>query len=602
MVVYLSCSLQMKMLVILMALMTFQSTISYSPCRSNYCPPIPEKERIIVGREFPLKNVGFVEHGCHCRQHLNIYTICFNFKDRAIPCQRFPTNVKVLTSILILKSTFITEIVRGDFDNLKNVEDMTIDGNQKLLNIQPFVFQNMTKLTTLSFIFNPSLLSLHPDTFQGLVNLKELNLVKNGLHSIQQLSVTLKANILPKLYKLNLNENVFKNISEFDFQPMEGSSLEELNMILCGIEHIHPRSLKPLKKLAALRIGENRIDFDLLFDMLHESLDIGIDLQLLDLSSSGFRTYKHRSLFEIVAKSNISSLILARNQFDVLDNETFPFFMPNLISLDLTDVSAQSINDQAFTNLPNLRTLILAKNKLSFFGASKQLPKLTYLDLESNTDVFGGEFFLTRSEFKEMRLEYLSLENTRLILLIRTDFGNLPHLRILNLKKCDILKIENHTLEGLQKLKVLNLEDNRIFRTWEMFHLEMFKGLGNLEEIFLGGNDITTLTTTSGYLLKHLVNLKYLGLRKNSIQRISHRDFATLKQLRVVDISENYLLAWDSRVFLNNNIEKLDVSVNKIAYLSGAMLRDFQNLTYIKSIIIRLFVTVESKMRWVQIK
>ncbi|KAL3272573.1 hypothetical protein HHI36_014043 [Cryptolaemus montrouzieri] len=467
----------MDMLVLFLTLITFQSSTSLVPCISHYCPPIPEKGKITTDKEIPMKDVGDVEHGCHCRENPNVYTLCFNFKDKDIPCLGFPRNVKVVTAVLILKSTFITEIVRGDFINLENVEVMTLDGNQKLLYIQPFVFENMTKLTTLSFIFNPLLLSLHPDTFQGLVNLKELHLVKNGLHSIKQLSVTLKANILPKLYKLNLNENIFKNISEFDFHPMEGSSLVELNMILCGIEHIHPRALKPLKELAALRVGENRIDFDFLIDMLRETLDMGINLQLLDLYSSGFRTYKHRSLLEIVAKSNISTLILARNQFDILDNESFPLLMPSLISLDLSDVSAQSINNQAFTNLPNLRTLILAKNKLSFFGASEQLPNLTYLDLQENTDVYGWEFFLTRSEFKRMKLEYLSLENTRLILLTKTDFGYIPELRILNLKKCNILKIEDDTLSGLVNLKTLNLEDNRFFRVWVIFYFEIFRDL-----------------------------------------------------------------------------------------------------------------------------
>ncbi|XP_044759413.1 toll-like receptor 2 [Coccinella septempunctata] len=571
---------------LLFLLMGFQIASSMEICTSHFCPPILEKQKITVERELPVKLVGLDNTtGCICTEIPNVYTLCYNAEDKTTPCTRFPKTMKLHNDVLLLKSTYITELSYGDLYNMAHLKDLKIDSNQKLRHVDPFVFQNMTNLTVLSFIFNPQLTTLHPDTFQGLINLKELNLVKNGFHSIKILTVALKPSILPNLTKLGLNENVFRNVSEDDFEPMQGSNVEELNLILCAIKHIHSRSLGPLEKLQALRLGDNRFDVSELTNLLVDTLSMGADLKLLDLFSSGFRGSMPISVLEVIGRSNISYLILSRNQFDVIDNELFPIHMPNLNILDLSDVSAQQIHDQAFLHLPNLRTLILGKNRLSFFAASNHLPNLTYLDLRSNTDTDGWEFFLTKSEFRRMNLEYLDLQYTRLLLLSKTDFGYMPNLRILNLKNCSVVRIEDYTFKGLTSLKVMNLENNRFIKMWmsPRFEFDIFGGLGHLEVVLLGGNDITTMRSpTKRFLLKYLENIKHLGLNRNSLQTISSEDFASFTKLEILDISENHILSWDYRIFPHVKLRKFYGSLNKISYLSDAMLADFDSLESIK--------------------
>ncbi|KAK9885486.1 hypothetical protein WA026_010978 [Henosepilachna vigintioctopunctata] len=439
----------------------------------------------------------------------------------------------------------------------------------------------MSALTTLRFIFHPSLTYLDPNTFHGLVNLKVLHLVKSGVHSVGMLAQALKPSILPKLFELQLNENTFKNISQNDFSPMTGSSLTELTMISCGIEYIHPSSLGPFRELTDVSLGENRFDSTTLVGLLNETFNMRIDLQRLNLYASGFRVSLPADLSEIIAASNISDLILFRNQFDVIDNKTIPALMPNLISLDLSDVSAQTIDNHAFTNFPNLKTLILSNNRLSYFAASNYLSKLSYLELQENSDNYGSEFFLTRSEFHKMPLQSLDLKLSRLLLLTKTDFGYIPHLRTLNLKNCSIIRIEEETFKGLENLTFLSLENNMFFERWIMHHFDIFEGLGNLKILLLGGNDISHLRTPRGYLLKYLENLRTLGLNRNNLQVITYEDFAPLKKLERLDISYNFLIAWDDRIFLQNNLIYFKLSGNKLAYLSDGMVRDFHNLTFI---------------------
>lgn len=556
---------------------------SLQQCTSPFCPPEVEKKSITIEREPPLVFIGRdEENGCNCEEAPNVYSLCYNTNTK--PCSKFPKNMNITTKTFILKSTHITQLAYGDLYKLAHLEILTFDNNQYLESVQPFTFENMTNLTSISFISNPSLTFFSQNTFQGLVNLIELNLVKNGFQNIQSLSSALTPNSLPSLKKLNLNENFFQNITEYDFEPMEGSKLNELHLISCGIEYIHSDSLKPLKNVSILRLGSNRFDVQILVDLLNKTIDVGIDLTVLDLYLSGLRGSIPTPLLEVIAKSNISSLILERNQFDILDSKLFPVLMPELTTVDLTDVSAQTIQLQAFSKLPNLKTLILSKNKLSYFAASKYLPNLTYLDLKSNTNSYGTEFALTKSEFYRMKLQYLDLQFTRLLLLTKTDFGYMPYLRILNLQNCSIFRIENGTFEGMTNLQFLSLENNLFFQKWinPGIHFDLFGGLENLEILLMAENSISTLRISNKYLLKYLKNLKHLGLNKNYLQTLSKEDFASLTKLETLDISENRILTWDERVFPNAHLKKFFGYSNKLTRMSDAMLQDFEHLEYVQ--------------------
>ncbi|KAK9885484.1 hypothetical protein WA026_010976 [Henosepilachna vigintioctopunctata] len=323
------------------------------------------------------------------------------------------------------------------------------------------------------------------------------------------------------------------------------------------------------------------MNLEILLMLLNDIFTMGIDISLLDLYSSGFRNNLPIPLLEVVSKSNIRSLVLSRNQFDFIGNNTFPIRMPRLNSIDLSDVSLQMLHEEAFSHIPHLETLLLGKNRLSFFASSKHLSSLTHIDLHENSDAYGSEFILAKSEFHRLSLENLELQHTPLIFLRKPDFANMTQLKNLNLDNCSIVRMDDYVFQDLTSLKYLNLENNKIFYVCKRIPLHIWKGLENLEKLLLGGNGIFQLSAHSLYLFDYLENLKYLGLQRNSLTSIASKDFRSLPKLEVLDLSYNHIISWDDRVFLNNALKEFRGSANKLTYFSEAMLQDFYNLTNI---------------------
>ncbi|KAK9885487.1 hypothetical protein WA026_010979, partial [Henosepilachna vigintioctopunctata] len=110
-----------------------QRTKSFVTCRSEFCPPILKNDLITIDKGIAMKLVGIDERaGCSCRELPKVYTMCYNTNDKATPCIAFPKRVKLQTTGLLLKSTFIKEIRYGDFENLASLEFLALDANQQL--------------------------------------------------------------------------------------------------------------------------------------------------------------------------------------------------------------------------------------------------------------------------------------------------------------------------------------------------------------------------------------------------------------------------------------------------------------------------------------
>ncbi|KAJ8966207.1 hypothetical protein NQ314_003687 [Rhamnusium bicolor] len=500
----------------------------------------PKINPIENGEPAPIFLGRDASSGCLCREYPDIYVVCFG---RNL-CQRMPMGINITTPILKITSTHIFELKPGDFDSTPQLEALKIDGNYNLSKIFPGTFNaDLIKLTNLSISFNPKLKTLDPYSFEGLINLRILFLIKNGFSNVYDVTPSLSPLILPKLFKLSLNENNFINIFSSDFRPMENSSLEELNLVLCRLEEMDPDCFAPLKKLEVLRLGENSFNTTTITEVIATSIKLGIPLKLLNLYAVGFRKSPPKKLMEAIAKSNISNLNLSKNQFEVIRSDSFPY-MPNLHVLDLREVLALEINNDAFSNLPNLKTLMLSGNKLPTIPEGVLLGNLTYLDLQQNSNnlFYSSYFSIANGKFSNMKqLSYLNLNFNRLNHLLNTSFVGLTNLRILGLKNGTIYHIQNDTFAPMSNLVFLNLENNHFVKN-SPFGIEgdIFKGLGHLQVLLLGGCGISYLSKY-GNPFVHLKSLAHLGLERNQLTTLSPTDFSCL--------------------------------------LSGAMLDDFSNLT-----------------------
>lgn len=510
--------------------------------------------------------------GCYCKEDPGKLVICFGRET----CRKFPKDVTVRSELLRIKTTAIKMLQRGDLDNMTQLRTLEIEGNAKLHTIEPGVFANMDRLQNLSISYSEKLLKLAENVFDGLVNLQYLYLTQNGFTSIKDVAVALSPNYLPNIYKLALSENFFREVQEDDFEAMEGTPLMELNLVLCQIEYLHPNCLRPLRNLSALRLGENVFNTSTITDLIQRSVELEIPLRLLNLYSVGFRIEPPKKLIRAIARSNITNLSLARNQFELLRTESF-VSMPNLEILDLREVLVLNVSRDAFVNVPNLRTLLLSGNKLSFIPRGVLLEQLTYLDLSDNSgNVFVSSYFsLGKRRFIGMsKLTVLNLSYNRINGIANDTFEGLTNLVVLGLKNATIFYLGNNSFVFLRNLRFLNLENNPLDKTITLTK-EIFNGLENLEVLLLGGCSLSTLNSP----FDHLKSLQHLGLERNHLHSLAGEVFLPLVALRSIDISRNAFISWQQDTFRwNRNLKRVLASHNKFTYFSEAMIEDFSNL------------------------
>lgn len=512
------------------------------------------------------------ESGCTCREAFPKWIICFGSEE----CTRFPRNIVINVNTMKIRNTNIHEIKKGDLNKTTHLKNFEIEANYNLERIESGSFINMINLKNLSISFNSKLVSLEIGVFEGLINLKELFLIKNGFMKLIDITRALAPNYLPRIIKLKLNENNFQEVRSNDFISMYNSSLKELGLVLCQIEYMDPDCLKPLTNLTALRLGENTLNTTVVTDLINRSTELNIPLQKLNLYSMGLKKNPPSDVMRAVAKSNITTLNLSRNQFELLKNDSFPR-MPNIIQLDLREILAVNITLNTFAGMRNLKILLLSKNKLSTVPYGVLLPQLHYLDLSSNSNLFTPSYFtLDKNKFENMTdLWGLNLSYNNIHVLHSYSFTGLTNLKVLGLKDSSIYYIADETFLPLSNLIFLDLESNPFPKTNE-FKKDIFFGLDRLQVLLLGHCSIETLAPDVFIYLKAL---QHLSLNENQIKTLPPEIFVPLKNLIRINLSENLLSPWTKRLFSENaKVEELFLSQNKITNLTDAMVSDFKDL------------------------
>ncbi|KAF2887952.1 hypothetical protein ILUMI_18221, partial [Ignelater luminosus] len=497
----------------------------------DFCPPNWPKYKLTANEiDHPIKiPMGKNEdNGCLCREIPNKRTICFG-RDS---CRQFPRKLHIKTSLLRIKTTQIVEFHKGDFSEIyENLNTLEIEANYYLIKIEGGTFSDMTNLTNMSISYNANLKKLEKDTFEGLVNLKELFLIKNGFTRIPDVTLALTSDVLPSIFKLSLSENTFREINKDDFSSMIGSTLRELNLVLCQTEYIHPETFTSLKHLSVIKLGENRFNVSTVSDLIKNSIELEIPLKTLNLYAVGFRKTPPKTLLKAISNSNITHLCLARNQFEILKENTFPY-MPKLEYLDLREVLALNVTWNAFSGMPNLHTLLLSGNKLPSVPDGVLLEQLTYLDLSTNSgnSYYPSYFSLGKNKFLKMKkLKYLILSFNRINTLFNSTFNGLLNLRVLGLKNGTIFHVEENTFAPLKNLLVLNLENNPFVKS-SVLTSRLFFGLEKLEVLLLGGCLISSIPKESNPFL-YLKSLNHLGLEENHLLILPGEIFHPLKNL-----------------------------------------------------------------------
>ncbi|KAM9346827.1 toll-like receptor 7 [Symphorus nematophorus] len=234
-----------------------------------------------------------------------------------------------------------------------------------------------------------------------------------------------------------------------------------------------------------------------------------------------------------------------------------------------------TIEENTFTSLRNLRALYLDGNQLD--SIPKGLPSnLILLSLEVN-----HIFNITKANLSEIR-------NVQMLYLSQNCYYRNPCNNSYAIEEGAFLQLENLTLLCLKSnnlsfiphqlptsLKELYLYNNNIQRVTD----EDFKNLSNLEILDISGNcprcynapfpcdpcPNNSPLNISKSAFKMLTKLKTLRMHSNSLTCVPSEWFASMTELRVLDLSQNFLareIGVTSFPRYLGKLEELDLSFN----------------------------------------
>uniref|UniRef100_A0A1I7WD42 LRRCT domain-containing protein n=1 Tax=Heterorhabditis bacteriophora TaxID=37862 RepID=A0A1I7WD42_HETBA len=268
--------------------------------------------------------------------------------------------------------------------------------------------------------------------------------------------------------KLILKNNGLREIHPNAFDGTLTEILEELEIKGNFIESIPQNGLSRLKKLRALSLSDNLIEYVLNNSFLsYESRNI---IQRLDLSSNKIRAIHSTGLLGL---ENLTQLYLDKNQFHNIPTEAL-LNIPTLQDLSLGVNFIKDIPPGSLP-LPKLISLSLEVNYIRTIPADslQSVPNLVYLYLGNNllTSVDPSMFFYMRN------LKVLSMGNNKDITSISYNcklksncrfyiahdtFSNLPELVSLDLSSNAITHVDDFALSQLTTLSSLDLSGNRL--------------------------------------------------------------------------------------------------------------------------------------------
>ncbi|XP_074847936.1 toll-like receptor 3 [Carettochelys insculpta] len=418
------------------------------------------------------------------------------------------------------------------------------------------IFASCSSLTELNLGYN--IIKIKSNPFKHLKNLHILDVSQNHLLSTKLGS----QQQLESLHELILSENKITELKKEELDFLSNTSLSRLDLSSNPLKEFHTGCFHAIGNLYGLELnnielGENHTE------KLCSELS-GTRVQNLSLSQVQL-SYIHKSTFQGLKATNLTSLNLSKNYLSAIGNDSF-VWLSNLENLNLEDNKIYQLSSHSLYGLSSVKYLNLRRShirKIDDFSFH-WLSHLEYLFIDSNSVQE-----ITPKTFTGLdNLKYLSLCNwtSGLEIITNKTFSSLANstLQFLNLTKSRITKIESGAFSWLGHLKILDLGLNEINQV--LTGLE-FKGLQNVEDIYLSYNKQLTLTRKS---FAFVPSLRKLMLRKVACSSLdlTPSPFHPLRNLTILDISNNNLANVRDDLFDGlHKLEILDLQHNNLARL-----------------------------------
>nr|ADM34974.2 Toll-like receptor 21 [Epinephelus coioides]AEK49148.1 TLR21 [Epinephelus coioides] len=299
-----------------------------------------------------------------------------------------------------------------------------------------------------------------------------------------------------------------------------------------------------------------------------------LDLSRNNLKSTGCFKFldKHTQIKSLNAEHNhITSLQSCKTQNMV--------YLNHLEELSYRYNRILSVNAYAFSHTPNIKTLKLNINTISFLHrkALKGLKSLEMLRLDNNllTDLFNDTFE------DNVNLQTLNLRNNRIAVIFNGTFLSLRNLTTLDLGGNKITHFEQSGLDGLTSLSKFYLDGNNL-KEIDTSLYRVFQD--TLTVLDLKSNQIYFFhkVTSSPFMnLSKLTDLKLDGQRPHGLSVLPQNFFRGLHSLKSLYLTNNniYYLAPDAFDDLTNlTFLSLEGCCVGVAQLQPGIFKNLRNL------------------------
>lgn len=180
----------------------------------------------------------------------------------------------------------------------------------------------------------------------------------------------------------------------------------------------------------------------------------------------------------------IRFLDLAGNPLGIFNPRWFESINGTLEALDLLNANIQSLPENGFRNLRNLRSLALSRNPLSF-----RLPPRIFEGLDNLEDLFLSNCeitFVDPAWFRALgRLRNLFIDNNMISIIRVNSFNSLRSVTTINLANNFLWELSDEAFgPSLESLQIINLSNNMI----NLFNEQLITSAENLQRLYLIDN------------------------------------------------------------------------------------------------------------------
>ncbi|XP_040173019.1 chaoptin [Anopheles arabiensis] len=468
---------------------------------------------------------------------------------------------------LFLSHNLLEKIPVRFFEPTPELTSLALDGNA-LLELDERLFQRQGKLRELRLNGN-RLRQIRAALFAPAADLMELHLQNNELRVVERGALS----GCPQLQYVNLQDN----------------ALEELDAVFAGGPGPHTPAHSPLMavtthgKLISTKGEPAVLDGELAGQPAESAL---LSIQL---SGNALR-HLHAQAFR--GQTSVQMVWLEHNQLRSLDRALFAETV-HLEKLYLRNNSLIALEPGTFDALGRLKLLDLSRNRLSDLQPElfRRLAELEELLLAHNllgalrANVFGALHGLRTLDLSYNNLQTLGADALQ---------PGLPVASV-NLRGCNLTRLEPGAFRGLLNLAELTLEENRL-PAGELRHLDaspvrtlrlaannftavregLLDRLVSLQVLELARCAIGDLPTA---LLQRNVNLVRLDLSENELRVLRRGSFAGLHVFKELRLHGNRLADFPHLALLNvSTLEVLTLARNQLTAIDFYKLSGLPNL------------------------